>query len=90
MSRCISLSSRRYVFNDSCGVLQCCLQMSNARSGSPAQALSQRSASGAIDLDDLEPDSPLVTMKTLHKLRFNGAPLDPVRREAPVHWRRQH
>lgn len=46
--------------------------------------MAQRSVHGEIDLDDLEPDSPLVTMKTLHLLRFNGGPLDPVRREIPA------
>jgi len=73
---CISLSSRRCASRfvpASFAAL--------AHLHSPAQAMAQRSVHGAIDLDDLEPDSPLVTMKTLHLLRFNGGPLDPVRHE---------
>ena len=43
------------------------------------QALSERDDRGAIDLDDLEPDSPLATMLTLSSLCSNGGPLDKVR-----------
>ena len=43
------------------------------------QALSERSERGAIDLDDLEADSPLCTMLTLEALRSKGGPLDKVR-----------
>ena len=50
-----------------------------------AQALSERCLRGVIDLDNLEPDSPLVTMQTLDSLRFNGGPLDAsVCPQAPV------